>query len=72
MRTVLVTGGTKGIGLAIAKKFLQDDYFVIMTYASDDLAANKACNELEVLQRGGVLINILLFLNSPLIVLLIV
>ena len=40
MKHALVTGSTKGIGLAIASKLLDKGYYVYMNYAADDAAAN--------------------------------
>ena len=45
MQTALVTGGTKGIGLAISKKLLSNGYCVIATYANDINAAEIAEEE---------------------------
>jgi 3-oxoacyl-[acyl-carrier protein] reductase len=42
MRRALVTGGTKGLGLAIAKKLVGDGFDVLGLYAHDDAAA-RAC-----------------------------
>lgn len=39
MKTALITGGTKGIGKAIALKFLQSGYEVVLNYRSDEAAA---------------------------------
>ena len=39
MKTVLVTGGTKGIGRDIAFEFLQRGYEVVINYSSDENAA---------------------------------
>lgn len=62
MKTVLVTGGTRGIGLGIAETFLQKGYTVYVTYSKDEqdaeLAKSKGCkvikadvsNETQVLQ----------------------
>ncbi len=41
-RRALVTGGTKGLGLAIAHQLLRDGLEVIVTYAHDDRAAEAA------------------------------
>lgn len=38
MKKALVTGGTKGIGLAIVKMLLKEGYFVTLTYAHDEEA----------------------------------
>lgn len=40
-RTVLITGGTRGIGKACAEKFLQNGDTVIAIYGSDDKSANE-------------------------------
>lgn len=39
MKTALVTGGTKGIGKAIAREFLQQGYEVIINYCHDEETA---------------------------------
>ncbi|MGN1104432.1 MAG: elongation factor P 5-aminopentanone reductase [Candidatus Coproplasma sp.] len=39
MKTVLITGGTKGIGKAIAQEFLKNGYEVILNYFHDEEAA---------------------------------
>lgn len=39
MKTALITGGTKGIGKAIALEFLQQGYEVVINYHSDEQAA---------------------------------
>ena len=44
MKNAIVTGGTKGIGLAISKMLLQEDFFVTITYAQNGLAA-ESCRE---------------------------
>ena len=40
-KLVLVTGGTRGIGAAIAKLFQQNDYKVVANYHSNDEAAEE-------------------------------
>lgn len=42
MKTVLVTGGVRGIGLAIAQAFLKKGARVCVTYSKDEESANKA------------------------------
>ena len=49
--TVLVTGGTKGIGLAIAKRLAPRHGRIVLAYHSDDRAAEAAAS--EVAQAGG-------------------
>lgn len=49
MKTVLITGGTKGIGKAVAQEFLQQGYEVILNYAHDDEAALSAQSEFNML-----------------------
>ena len=48
MRRALVTGGTKGIGLGIAKMLLDNGYFVTITYSNDEISANACSKMLEV------------------------
>ncbi len=42
MKTVLVTGGTRGIGKAIATAFQKKGYRVCVTYSKDEISANAA------------------------------
>ena len=42
MKTVLVTGGVRGIGLSIALAFLQKGYRVCVSYSRDEESAEKA------------------------------
>ncbi len=45
--TILVTGGTKGIGLAIAKRLARPGRRLLLAYRSDDAAAALAMTALE-------------------------
>lgn len=47
--TILVTGGTKGIGLAIARAFAEPGKLVALNYHGDDAAAARARAEIEAL-----------------------
>ena len=40
-QTAIITGGTRGIGKSVAESFLKAGAKVIITYASNDAAANK-------------------------------
>jgi NAD(P)-dependent dehydrogenase (short-subunit alcohol dehydrogenase family) len=46
---ILVTGGTKGIGLAIARRFAKPGTDVFLNYRADDAAAASARAEIEAL-----------------------
>jgi len=46
---ILITGGTKGIGRAIADILAQSGYNLILTYGSDEVYANKVKTELQEL-----------------------
>ncbi len=41
-KTVLVTGGVRGIGLEIAKAFMEKEYQVFVTYSKDEESAQAA------------------------------
>ncbi len=47
MNVALVTGGTRGIGLAISRKLASEGYDLILGYRSNDKAALGAKDELE-------------------------
>ena len=48
MKQALVTGGIKGIGLAVTKMLLQEGYAVTASYAHDEATAQKIQAELPV------------------------
>ncbi|WP_031480835.1 3-oxoacyl-[acyl-carrier-protein] reductase [Maridesulfovibrio frigidus] len=49
--TALVTGGSRGIGEACAKKLAKDGFDVIITYVSRPESADKVCSDIEA--AGG-------------------
>lgn len=56
MKTVLITGGTKGIGKACALAFLQRGYEVVLNYKSDEKTALETQEEFNMLGYCPVLI----------------
>ena len=50
-KTAVVTGSTKGIGRAILLRFLEEGYFVVGNYSSDDSAAKQLLEELSPEQK---------------------
>lgn len=48
MKTVLITGGTKGIGKAVAAEFLKQGYEVVLNYHSDEKSALAAQEEFNM------------------------
>ena len=52
MKTVLITGASRGIGKAIAIKFAKENYRVLICYKSNDNAARETEN--EILSFGGI------------------
>jgi NAD(P)-dependent dehydrogenase (short-subunit alcohol dehydrogenase family) len=53
---ILVTGGVKGIGLAIARRFAKPGVQVFLNYRADHAAAEKARREIEALGAECVLV----------------
>src|SRR5690606_35991203 len=50
----IVSGGTRGIGLALSRRLLQMGHTVLALYRSDDVAAEKARADLDGLLVGRV------------------
>ncbi|MBE6678425.1 MAG: SDR family oxidoreductase [Ruminococcaceae bacterium] len=46
MKTVLITGGSRGIGAACARLFAAEGYKVLINYEKSEAAANDLCKEL--------------------------
>lgn len=53
-KSVLITGGTRGIGFAVAKAFAKQDYQVIMNFKSNELAAKNALEEIRQLSSSSI------------------
>lgn len=47
MKNAIVTGATKGIGLAVAEMLLKEGYHVTLTYAHDEIAAESCRSRLS-------------------------
>ena len=56
MKTALITGGTKGIGKAIAHAFLERGYEVVLNYHKDEAAALATQEEFNMLGYCPVLL----------------
>ncbi|MCV0426489.1 MAG: SDR family oxidoreductase [Roseibium sp.] len=50
-KTAIVTGASKGIGAAIARRLAQDDIAIVVNYSTDLVSAQKLVAELE--RSGG-------------------
>lgn len=46
-RQALITGGTKGIGLSVAKRLMHEGFDVVLTYHSDSERANSVAKSLS-------------------------
>lgn len=54
-KVVLITGGAKGIGAAIAKKFASLEFNIVINYLTSEKEANKLKEQLETLYQVEVL-----------------
>ena len=61
--SVLITGGTKGIGLAIARRFAREGRQVFLAYRQDEVAAGDAVAEIERL--GGLAVALRADVGTP-------
>ena len=46
-RVALITGGTRGIGKAIAKRFAKEEYNLVINYVSDKTDLEKIEEEIK-------------------------
>ncbi len=56
MKTVLITGGTRGIGYATALKFAKAGYNLVLNYVNNDDVAHKVKHNIEDVYNARVLL----------------
>ena len=44
MKTILITGGSKGIGKCVVEEAIKNNYKVVFTYNKSKKAAKELCN----------------------------
>ena len=47
MKTILITGGSKGIGKCVVEEAIANDYKVVFTYNKSKKAANALCKKFK-------------------------
>ena len=55
-RVAYITGGSRGIGAAIAKNLAKDGYDIAISYARNEQAAEKTLDDVRALGRRGMAI----------------
>ena len=61
MKTVVITGGSRGIGRACALKFAREGFCVVLTYRKNESAAKEV---LEEIVPANIVINAYLMYNT--------
>lgn len=46
-KTIIITGGSRGIGAEISKRFAKENYNIVINYVNNDERANEIKNEIE-------------------------
>ena len=56
IKTAVVTGSSRSIGAAIAKRLAQDGASVVINYASNEAAAKRVADEINATRSGAAVI----------------